>query len=141
MFAFKKNIIGTRKVPYVELFATILTYWPSSNDLEICCNWMLVIDDNILQALLKHMQDNLTLKYLGFYSKFRNEKLFLFSLQQNNTVFIRESLLIGAFDKQIFKEKSVVEQMLDFMKIGSKTNFLLNTLLLTDTAEWKNKYL
>jgi hypothetical protein len=65
---------------------------------------MLDTDDNILQALLKHMEDKLTLKYLGFYSKFRNEKLFLFSLEQNNTVFIRESLLIGAFDKQIFKQ-------------------------------------
>jgi len=48
---------------------------------------------------------------------------------------------MGAFDKQIFKKSEVVEKILEFMKIGSKTNFLLNTLLLTDTSEWKTKYL
>jgi hypothetical protein len=70
---------------------------------------------------------------MGYYSSFRNEELFLFSLEKNNFKFIQQSLLIGAFDKQIFKKGAVVEQILEYMKIGSKTNFLLNTLLLTDT--------
>jgi len=34
------------------------------------------------------MEDELTLKYLGYYSAFRDEKLFLFSLKQNNLKFI-----------------------------------------------------
>lgn len=34
-----------------------------------------------------------------------------------------------------------MQKILEFMKIGSKTNFLLNTLLLTEISEWKDKYL
>lgn len=36
---------------------------------------------------------------MGYYSQFLNEDLFLFSLQKNNSEFIRQSLLKGAFDK------------------------------------------
>jgi len=34
-----------------------------------------------------------------------------------------------------------VDKILEFLQVGSKTNFLLNTLILTDTQEWKNDYL
>ena len=48
---------------------------------------------------------------------------------------------MGAFDKQIFKEPEVVEQIIKLIKIGSKTIYLLNTLILTDISVWKNRYL
>ena len=34
-----------------------------------------------------------------------------------------------------------MDKILEFLQVGSKTNFLLNTLILTDTQEWKNDYL
>lgn len=106
-----------------------------------CCEWMLKCNDNILQALLTHQQDLLTLDYMGYYGQFRDQSLFVHSLDKNSYTFIQESLLKGAFDKHIFKKEEVVQKILEFMKIGSKTNFLLNTLLLTDISEWKDKYL
>jgi len=78
---------------------------------------------------------------MGYYSNFLNEELFLHSLEKNNKNFIEKSLLIGAFDKQIFKEEEVVQKILEFMEVGSKTIFLLNTLILTDISVWKNKQL
>lgn len=47
----------------------------------------------------------------------------------------------GAYDKQIFKKEKVILKLLDLMKQGSKTNFILNTLILADISVWKNKHL
>ena len=95
-------------------------------------------DDNILKALLTHMEDSLALKFMGIYSRFLNDDLFLHSLKKNNKQFIQESLFMGAFDKQTFKKKEVVAQIIEYMQIGSKTIFLLNILILTDVSLWKN---
>mmetsp|Transcript_13249 Transcript_13249/g.20707 ORF Transcript_13249/g.20707 Transcript_13249/m.20707 type:complete len:228 (+) Transcript_13249:970-1653(+) len=95
-------------------------------------------EDNILKALLSHMEDSLALDFMGIYSKFLNKDLFLHSLEKNNKKFIQQSLSMGAFDKQTFKEKEVVVQMIEYMNVGSKTNFLLNILILTDVSVWKN---
>jgi len=65
--------------------------------------------------------------------------LFLFSLETNNKQFIQQSLIMGAFDKQIFSKEKVVLKMIEFLEVGSKTNFLLNTILLVDVTIWKNK--
>tara|TARA_B110000285_G_C15038035_1_gene570384 strand:- start:1071 stop:1238 length:168 start_codon:yes stop_codon:yes gene_type:complete len=46
---------------------------------------------------------------------------------------------MGAFDKQIFSKEKVVLKMIEFLEVGSKTNFLLNTILLVDVTIWKNK--
>lgn len=103
---------------------------------------MLKTKDNILKALLFHMQDNLTLEFMGVYSEFlEDEDLFLFSLDKNNNVFIKESLLMGVYDKQIFKKEKVILKILEFMKEGSKTIFILNTLILADISVWKNRHL
>ena len=48
---------------------------------------------------------------------------------------------MGAFDKQIFKDQKVVEKIFEFWSDGSKTIFLLNTLILTDITLWKNSHL
>lgn len=160
VWAFKKNhtgdiqtvgIEGKRHVSYERLFEFIHTKYrliqvedpeeKIKEEIQICCEWMVDGDDNILEALLFHMKDYLCLKYMGYYSKFVDEKLFLFSLYKNNYLFIPEALCQGAFEKQSFKQPEVVEKILEYMKIGSKTNFLLNTLLLIDVFEWKNKYL
>ena len=59
----------------------------------------------------------LTLKYLNSYEEFlQGEGLFLCSLGQNNNEFIKNSLLMGSYDKQIFKKEEVIVNIIEFMK-------------------------
>lgn len=67
--------------------------------------------DNILEALLQQNLDGLTLKYMGFYIQYLDHTLFLAGLQNNNKIFIKESLLSGAFERHIFKDDKVVEEI------------------------------
>ena len=47
-----------------------------------------------------------------------------------------------AFEKQMYREDYVVSTMLQFFKEDpSKTNFILNVLLLTDISLWRPVYL
>lgn len=62
-------------------------------------------------------------------------------MKKNNVKFIENSLLMGAFKKDIFKSEKVVKQIIESLEIGSKTYFLLNTLNLTDLSLWKNSQL
>ena len=55
--------------------------------------------DNILEALLGYGQDDLCLEYMGFYKRFLDQDLLLFSLKNNNSTFVKKSLIAGAFDK------------------------------------------
>lgn len=110
-----------------------------TKEIKICCLWMIDSDDNILSALLYHQEDQLALAFLGDYSKFRNQDLFLFSLEKNSQEFIKQSLIMGAFDKDTFKKEEVVEKILEYFTIGSKTIFLLNTMILTDVSVWNVK--
>ena len=102
---------------------------------------MVITDDNILYSLLYHYEEELALKFMGYYSKFIDKDLFTYSLEHGNKMFIKESLLMGAFDKQIFKEEEVIGNILQILKDGGNTNFLLNVLLTIDISMWKNKYL
>lgn len=63
------------------------------------------------------------------------------SLDNNNKNFMQYALQKGAFEKKIFSDETVIERMLDIMLDGSKTNTILNSLLLMDITLWKNNYL
>ena len=55
---------------------------------------------------------------------------------------MQEALKMQAFDKQMYTNTSVVTAILSFFEAdGSKTNFILNVLLLTDITQWKTKFL
>jgi hypothetical protein len=95
----------------------------------------------MLEALLRTNNDELCLKYMGFYKRFLDQTLFLFALENSNHAFMRGALLAGAFDKSIFTSEEVVLKMITYMYDGSKTNYILNVLLLTDVILWKNRYL
>ena len=43
---------------------------------------------------------------------------------------------MSAFNKNCFKKPSVVTEILSLMEIGSKTNLILNVLLLIDIGVW-----
>ena len=45
-------------------------------------------NENIMKALLSHMEDSLALEFMGIYCKYLKEDLFLHSLKMNNKEFI-----------------------------------------------------
>lgn len=75
---------------------------------------------------------------MGYYSHDISEKLFLYALRNDNTMFMKKALLMGAFDPNVFKDDKVIEMMLVFLDEGNKTNFVLNVLMLSDVTLWKN---
>ena len=102
-----------------------------------------MLDDNILKALLFHKMDKIALDYIGIYCHFLEEphgaKLFLFSIENKNDKFTKEVLMKSIFDKQIFKEDKLVDQMIGMMEDGGKILFILNTLNMIDISVWKNE--
>jgi len=77
---------------------------------------MLFTKDNILIALLYHYQDDLALQYIGYYSQFIDKDLFLYALNHGNKRFIQHALLMGAFDRVIFKDEEVIQGILAIIK-------------------------
>jgi hypothetical protein len=54
---------------------------------------------------------------------------------------MKGALLSGAFPKEIFMSEDVILKMLIYLEDGSKTNYILNVLLLSEVTQWRNKYL
>jgi len=75
---------------------------------------------------------------MGYYSHDIDKTLFLFALEHDNSLFMKESLLMGAFDHKIFNDDEVITKLLIFLEDGNKTNYILNVLLLSDVTLWKN---
>jgi len=95
----------------------------------------------MLHSLLYHNHDELALGFMGYYRKFLQVDLFLFALKNSNHAFMKGALLAGAFPKSIFSSEDVILKMLVYLEDGSKTNYILNVLLLSDVTLWKNRYL
>ena len=115
---------------------------------EAVCKWYLAQefnedgqpkdDHNMLWALLSISRDDLAIQYMGSYDDFLKEGLFVYALHNNNSDFMRDALQMQAFDKGMYTNMQVVRAMLTFFKNdGSKTNFILNVILLTDISGWK----
>lgn len=54
---------------------------------------------------------------------------------------MQKALLMGAFDKTELQEVEVIDNILANFEDGSKTNYILNILLLIGIDVWKNKSL
>ena len=112
---------------------------------EIVCKWYLpgTLDEhNMLWALLSIYQEELALKYMGFYSNFLSKGLFVYALGKGNETFMRKALQVEAFEKNMYTDPMVIQTMLSFfVEDSSKTNFILNVLLLTDISLWRTYYL
>ena len=79
---------------------------------------------------------------MGYYHTFLTDGLFIEALKLNSADFMRVALKLEAFDKQIYNKKLVITTMLSFFESdGSKTNFILNVLLLIDISQWRLSYI
>lgn len=97
--------------------------------------------DNIIEALLAHHFDKIAIEYMGYFNSLLNESLFIYCIRHGNNNFLKNALIQAAFDKMIFREDFVIDEMLSILRDGHRTNFLLNILILIDISVWKNKYL
>ena len=78
---------------------------------------------------------------MGYYSHFLDKELFIYCITHGNNYFLKKALNMVAFDKSIFREEKIVSQILNVLREGYRTNFLMNILVLVDISVWKNKYL
>ena len=107
--------------------------------MKLVLDWKVVTSDNILMGLLQHNNDELALEYMGIYHHLLNKELFIFCMTHGNNWFLKNALIVAAFDKMIFREEIVIEKILTILKEGYRTNFLMNILTLIDISVWKNK--
>ena len=155
VFGFDKNYIGPRHkkdapaipIKYVHLFDMILRHYGlkqyplAIEKIQVVCDWKIVSTDNILIALLEHHIDEVAIKFMGYYNHFMDKELFIFCMTHGNNLFLQRALLLSAFDKLIFREEQVINEILHILKEGYRTNFLMNILALIDISVWKNKHL
>lgn len=80
--------------------------------IKIVLNWKVISKDNILIALLSHNYDSLALKYMGYYSHFLDKDLFIYCVTHGNTFFLQKALYMAAFDKNIFRDEGVINEIL-----------------------------
>jgi hypothetical protein len=70
---------------------------------------MTLADDDILSALLEHYEEEICLKFMGYYSRFLNKELFLLALRNNNDVFMQRALIMGAFESTELSSNEVLD--------------------------------
>lgn len=150
IWAFGKNYLGDGKrvqenmIQYEGLFEMIKKYFGDDKEdmmakIRVVLDWRVVSEDNILIALLVHNLDAVAMDYMGYYSHFLNNHLFVHCMTRGNNIFLQKALLLSAFDKLIFRDDTVIEHILTILKEGYRTNFLMNILTLIDISVWKNK--
>lgn len=119
LYAFNKNYIGLRSrddskmISFLDLFDMIKLQYSSNfkkqtAEIRKVLDWRIQSEDNILVALLGHNFDNLAVKYMGHYSHLLDKDLFIYCISHGNTIFLQKALLLGAFDKMIFREEIVI---------------------------------
>lgn len=148
VWAFGKNCYGSRRqgdferLSIQELLKIVSEVFSDQKVAEYCCEqvclWKMVGNTpeyNILEALLAENQQLLALDYMGYYTHFLDRNLFIFALKKNTSLFMQEALKKQAFETEMYTNPKVVSIILAMFEAdGSKTNFILNVLLLTNVA-------
>lgn len=151
IWAFGKNVYdSTEKSPvfisYNVLFDIIRIINEKEKDQEKECiervvNWLVITDDNILISLLSHEYDDLALQYIGYYVDDINVDLLLYCLKFGNEKFLKGALKLSAFDKLIFRESKVMNQIISLLKSGLRIIYLLNIMTLVDFSILRSQHL
>lgn len=158
LWASGKNFIGDRnlstslQVKFEQFFDIIIRSFTDNEaaqeevikhvlDWRIETNKKRDENDNIIEALLAHHFDKIAIEYMGYFNNLLNDHLFVYCIRHGNNNFLKNALVKAAFDKMIFREDIIIDEMLSILKDGHRTNFLLNILVLIDISVWKNKYL
>jgi hypothetical protein len=148
VWAFDKNYIGPRTkegalfLTYEQLFDLVKRQYPDDNKVidekvKKVVDWEVISQDNILIALLAHHFDELAVQCMGYFSHLLDKDLFVFCMTHGSNKFLEKALLLSAFDKMIFRHDDVITQILNILKEGYRTNFLMNILTLIDISVLK----
>jgi hypothetical protein len=160
VWATRKNFIGSRLdqnssfITFEQLFEMILKISKENKfgernrverNIKRVLDWRIQpdenINNNIIRCLLAHHLDVMAVDYMGLYNKLLNKDLLIYCIDHGNIYFLRNALLLAAFDKMLFREDQVIIELLTILKRGYSTNFILNILSLIDISVWKNKRL
>jgi len=63
------------------------------------------INNNIIRCLLAHHFDELAVEYMGIYNNLLNKDLLIYCIDHGNQFFLRNALMMAAFDKMLFREE------------------------------------
>ncbi len=80
-------------IQYEGLFEMIKKYFGDDKEdmmgkIRVVLDWRVVSDDNILIALLVHNLDIVAMDYMGYYSHFLNNHLFIYCMTHGNNIFL-----------------------------------------------------
>ena len=84
--------------------------------------------------------DDLAIENVGYYFLDMNNDLLLLCLELGNQ-FLIDALQMEAFDKNFFKDESLVNQILTLLNEGVRTILVLNLLNMIDLKTWRTKQL
>jgi hypothetical protein len=76
--------------------------------------------------------------YLGIYNNLMRQDLLIYCIKHEHDFFMRSALILAAFDKMLFREDAVINEILTILKRGYSTNYILNILSLIDISVWRS---
>jgi hypothetical protein len=133
VWATRKNFIGDRAegastmVTFEHLFDIIIRHYATKVEgekqreyyIKTILDWKIVcIDDitnNIIRCLLAHHLDVIAVEYMGEYHRLLNKELLIYCIDHGNYYFLQHALVSAAFDKLLFREESVIEEILTIL--------------------------
>jgi hypothetical protein len=113
--------------------------WPDDYPkmVGIIADWKLEQSENFMMSLLINRQDDIAKLYIHHYlNEVSDSTLMLFALRNNNETFMKHALKESLFGMQFLSEAAVVAEMLYLLSTRGKTEFILNTMLYANFAQW-----
>ena len=93
--------------------------------------WKVKTTENLLKSLLMNNMDTIAVEYTNFYIEKANKVLLLFCIDNNNELFLKNTLQSQIFTQHLSKS-DIINYILGKLEHGTNTEMLLNVLLYTD---------
>jgi hypothetical protein len=118
------------------LIKTVLEHCPDDHAPRIraICDWRLKSSENFLMAMLMNRQDVIACEYANYYLRDAKKKLFRFALRNQNEIFLKYALNNSIFGESLFKQEKIKKELMDMLKLKTKTEFVLNVCLFADMS-------